>query len=229
MSMPTTVARERARGPAGVPSPQPRSRTHILSVTSSDLATASPDALTKAAIFVKFPFSHRRHPGTGLENRKNGTQGIAAAPLVHPTRHRGAQGVHNPRERRIVGQLNGGVRLCRDGNVCAADKLLATFQFQDLSPIFPLRVMRRMRDTARRQREDAPKVRPEDVAVLFVEPTAKGSIVHELRLKPDVWLAKIPSAWLPVRNRQLVGTRTNRLLRPTSALCIVPRCSSPSS
>jgi predicted ATPase len=48
-----------------------------------------------------------------------------------------------------------------------------------------LRVMRRMRDTVRGQRGDAPPVRPEDVAVLFVEPTANGSIVHELRLKPD--------------------------------------------
>jgi hypothetical protein len=48
-----------------------------------------------------------------------------------------------------------------------------------------LRVMRRMRDTVRGQRGEAPPVRPEEVAVLFVEPTSKGSVVHELRLKPD--------------------------------------------
>jgi hypothetical protein len=48
-----------------------------------------------------------------------------------------------------------------------------------------LRIMRRMRDTVRERRGDAPRVRPEDVAVLFVNPAPRGSSVHQLRLKPD--------------------------------------------
>ncbi len=60
-----------------------------------------------------------------------------------------------------------------------------TFLLETHSEHLILRVMRRMRDTVRGKRGDAPPVRPEDVAVLFVEPTTKGSIVHELRLKPD--------------------------------------------
>ena len=48
-----------------------------------------------------------------------------------------------------------------------------------------LRIMRRMRDTVRVKRGQAPAVRPEDVAVLFVEPTPNGSAVHQLRLAPD--------------------------------------------
>jgi predicted ATPase len=60
-----------------------------------------------------------------------------------------------------------------------------TFLLETHSEHLILRVMRRMRDTVRGQRKDAPPVSPEDVAVLFVEPTTKGSVVHELRLKPD--------------------------------------------
>jgi len=48
-----------------------------------------------------------------------------------------------------------------------------------------LRVMRRMRDTVRGKRGGEPPVRPADVALLFVTPDSKGSIVRELRLKPD--------------------------------------------
>lgn len=60
-----------------------------------------------------------------------------------------------------------------------------TFILETHSEHLILRVMRRMRDTVRGQRGNAPPVKPEDVAVLFVEPTAEGSVVHELRLKAD--------------------------------------------
>lgn len=48
-----------------------------------------------------------------------------------------------------------------------------------------LRVLRRMRETAQRRHEDRPPVRPQDVALLFVERAERGSRVVEMELSPD--------------------------------------------
>ena len=56
-SMPSTSAPSFAAGTAVVPSPQPRSRTFIPSVTASVATSASPLSRMLAAIRVKSPFS----------------------------------------------------------------------------------------------------------------------------------------------------------------------------
>lgn len=60
-----------------------------------------------------------------------------------------------------------------------------TFILETHSEHLILRIMRRMRDTVRKRRGDAPPVTPNDVAVLFVDSTPEGCVVRELRLKPD--------------------------------------------
>jgi predicted ATPase len=49
-----------------------------------------------------------------------------------------------------------------------------------------LRILRRIRETTRgRLPEGMPPVRPEDVAVLYVEPGPEGAQVRELRIDPQ--------------------------------------------
>lgn len=58
-----------------------------------------------------------------------------------------------------------------------------TFLIETHSEHLILRIMRRIRESnAGRQPETLPKVRPEDVAILFVQPTENGSVVKHLRV-----------------------------------------------
>ena len=58
-----------------------------------------------------------------------------------------------------------------------------TFLIETHSEHLILRIMRRIRESnAGRQPETLPKVSPEDVAILFVQPTDSGSVVKHLRV-----------------------------------------------
>ncbi len=61
-----------------------------------------------------------------------------------------------------------------------------TFLLETHSEHLILRVLRRVRETTERKLpEGATPVRPEDITVVFVEPTAKGSVVRHLPVTPD--------------------------------------------
>jgi hypothetical protein len=60
-----------------------------------------------------------------------------------------------------------------------------TFILETHSEHLILRVMRRMRETARGEPFEGMPVRPEDVAVLFVERVGASSVVRELRLNEE--------------------------------------------
>lgn len=61
-----------------------------------------------------------------------------------------------------------------------------TFLLETHSEHLILRIMRCMRETARKKlRKDMPKVRPDDVSILYVKPSKQGSVVYELRLDEE--------------------------------------------
>lgn len=61
-----------------------------------------------------------------------------------------------------------------------------TFILETHSEHLILRIMRRIRDTANeKQPADVPRVRPEDVSVLFIEPTKTGSVIRVLELDEE--------------------------------------------
>jgi hypothetical protein len=61
-----------------------------------------------------------------------------------------------------------------------------TFLLETHSEHLILRILRRVRETTeKRLPEGATPVRPEDITVVFVEPTAKGSVVRHLPVTPD--------------------------------------------
>jgi hypothetical protein len=59
------------------------------------------------------------------------------------------------------------------------------FILETHSEHFILRLMRRMRETFRGKRGSNPRVTVDNIAILFVAPGPNGSLVQELRLKPD--------------------------------------------
>jgi predicted ATPase len=61
-----------------------------------------------------------------------------------------------------------------------------TFLLETHSEHLILRILRRVRETTEGKMESGKTpVRPEDVTVVFVEPTAKGSVVRHLPVTPD--------------------------------------------
>ena len=57
-----------------------------------------------------------------------------------------------------------------------------TFLIETHSEHLILRLLRRIRETTGGQHGDAPPVRPDDVALLYVEPREEGAVVHRLRV-----------------------------------------------
>lgn len=61
-----------------------------------------------------------------------------------------------------------------------------TFILETHSEHLILRILRRVRETTEgRLPPGVPPIRPEDISVVFVEPTAKGSIIREMPVTPD--------------------------------------------
>jgi len=61
-----------------------------------------------------------------------------------------------------------------------------TFLLETHSEHLILRILRRVRETTEGKLESGRvSVHPEDVAVVFLEPTAKGSVVRHLPVTPD--------------------------------------------
>lgn len=51
-----------------------------------------------------------------------------------------------------------------------------------------LRILRRVRECSERDKDypsDLPKIKPQDISVLYVQPTPEGSVIQELRVTPD--------------------------------------------
>ncbi|MCI0540991.1 MAG: DUF3696 domain-containing protein [Verrucomicrobiales bacterium] len=59
-----------------------------------------------------------------------------------------------------------------------------TFLIETHSEHVMLRILRRIRETTE-GKPGATPIRPEDVTVIFVEPTAKGSVARHLPITPD--------------------------------------------
>ncbi len=61
-----------------------------------------------------------------------------------------------------------------------------TFLLETHSEHLILRILRRVRETTEKTLPGGkPRVLPEDVSVVFVEPTSKGSIIHQMPVTPD--------------------------------------------
>jgi predicted ATPase len=61
-----------------------------------------------------------------------------------------------------------------------------TFLLETHSEHLILRILRRVRETTEgKLPAGATPVRPEDVSVVFIEPTSKGSVVRQLPVTPD--------------------------------------------
>ena len=82
-----------------------------------------------------------------------------------------------------------------------------TFLLETHSEHLILRILRRIRETTESQGKPANggiPVRPEDVSVLFVEPTAKGSVVRQLTVTPDGDFAeRWPGGFFEERGKEL--------------------------
>jgi predicted ATPase len=68
-----------------------------------------------------------------------------------------------------------------------------------------LRILRRIRETTEHKLPDgAMRITPEDVQVVYVEPTPKGSVVHDLPITPDGDFTRDwPDGFFPERAKEV--------------------------
>jgi hypothetical protein len=80
-----------------------------------------------------------------------------------------------------------------------------TYLLETHSEHLILRVLRRVRETAAGHNESLPPVSPEDVAVIYVEPSREGSVVTEIPIASDGELAgPWPGGFFKERVRELM-------------------------